>query len=102
MVAWAYEQNAEVKAKKREEFTKETLPFYLENLEAIAKENNGHLALKNLTWADLWFTGVLDYFKMYMECDILEGYPNLQQVVDNTLAIENIKKWVEIRPITSG
>jgi prostaglandin-H2 D-isomerase / glutathione transferase len=99
---WAYEENAELKAKKREEFTKDILPFYLKSLEAIAKENNGHLALKKLTWADLWFTGVLDYLKKMNERDILEGYPNLQKVVDNTLAIESIKKWVEIRPITSG
>jgi prostaglandin-H2 D-isomerase / glutathione transferase len=95
-----------IKAKIREEqnaeSAKETLTFYLKRLEAIAKENNGHLALNKLTWADLWFTAVLDYLKLLNERDILDGYPNLQQVVDNTLAIENIKNWVKIRPITYG
>jgi prostaglandin-H2 D-isomerase / glutathione transferase len=78
------------------------LPFYLAKLEAIAKENNGHLALGKVTWADLWFTGVLDYFKWINERDILDGFPNLQKVVDNTLAIESIKKWVEVRPESVG
>lgn len=34
-----------MKAKKVEQLTKEVVPFYFEKFEAIAKKNNGHLAL---------------------------------------------------------
>lgn len=40
-----YEQDEAIKAKKLEQLTKETIPFYFEKFEAIAKKNNGHLAL---------------------------------------------------------
>lgn len=40
-----YEADKDVQAKKREILEAETLPFYLEKLDALAKENNGHFAL---------------------------------------------------------
>lgn len=36
--------------------------FYLTKLEEIAKANNGHLALKRMTWADVFLTGNLKKF----------------------------------------
>ena len=41
----SYEADEEVAAKKRVPLEKEILPFYLEKLDSIAKENNGHFAL---------------------------------------------------------
>lgn len=41
----SYEPDDEVKEKKNVTLTTEVIPFYLEKLEAIAQENNGHLAL---------------------------------------------------------
>lgn len=41
----SYEPDDEVKEKKQITLTTEVIPFYLEKLEAIVKENNGHLAL---------------------------------------------------------
>lgn len=40
-----YEADEAAKAKKMEDVKKETIPFYLDKLDAIAKENNGFLAL---------------------------------------------------------
>lgn len=40
-----YETDEDVKAKKLDSIKKDVIPFYLEKLEAIAKENNGYLAL---------------------------------------------------------
>lgn len=74
------------------------MPFYLEKLDSIAKENNGHFALGKFTWADVYFTAVLDYLNYMAKRNLTDGYPNLKQVVENTLAVESIKKWVEKRP----
>lgn len=41
----SYEPDDEVKEKKNVTLTTEVIPFYLEKLDAIAQENNGHLAL---------------------------------------------------------
>lgn len=41
----SYEADEDVQAKKRGPLETEILPFYLEKLDSIAKENNGHFAL---------------------------------------------------------
>ena len=92
-----------MKAEKRENYDANIAPIYLGQLERLAKENNGHLALGGqTTWADLWFTAVLDYMNFMVKGNLIEGYPYLKKVVENTLANEGIKKWVEKRPHTDG
>ncbi|XP_070495369.1 uncharacterized protein [Chironomus tepperi] len=97
-----YEQNKEIQAEKRKVLVEETLPYYLSKLDEIAAENDGHLALKRLTWADLYIAAFQKYLNFALKGDFndFEGYPNLQKVVSNALANENIKKWVESRPDT--
>lgn len=41
----SYEADEAVQAKKREPLEAEIIPFYLEKLDSLAKENNGHFAL---------------------------------------------------------
>jgi len=96
----SYEADEKVQAKKRETLDAETIPFYLEKLDAIAKENKGYFALGKLTWADIFFTAVLDYMNYMSKKDLTANHPHLKQVVDNVLAIESIKKWVAKRPET--
>jgi hypothetical protein len=71
-------------------------------LDEIAAANDGHLALKKLTWADLYVAAFQKYLNFVLKGDFedFEGYPNIQKVVSNALANENIKKWVESRPDT--
>lgn len=95
-----YEADEKLKETKYETVVKETLPFYLPKLDAIAKENNGYLANGKLSWADLFFVGLLDYVNMMARLDITEKYPNLQQVKKNVLAVPQIKDWVDKRPKT--
>lgn len=99
---FAYESDPIVKAEKLKTFNSSIRAFYLDRLEAIAKQNNGHLALGKTTWADLWFTAVLDYLTFLTEPELIESYPSLKKVVENTLALESIKKWVAKRPQTQG
>jgi len=96
----SYEPDDEVKAKKLITLNTEVIPFYLEKLDNLAKDNNGHLALGKLTWADVYLAGVLDYLNYMAKTDLLENHANLKKVVDTVYALEPIKAWLEKRPQT--
>ncbi|XP_058456414.1 glutathione S-transferase [Malaya genurostris] len=96
----SYEPDDEVKEKKLVTLNSEVIPFYLEKLDDIARENNGYLALSKLTWADLYFVAILDYLNYMTKSDLVANHPSLQQVVDNVTSIESIKNWIDKRPST--
>lgn len=48
----SYEPDDEVKEKKQITLTTEVIPFYLEKLESIVKDNDGHLALNRVSRAN--------------------------------------------------
>lgn len=56
--------------------------------------------LLQLTWADIYFAGILDYMNYMVKRDILENYPALRAVVDTVNAMDPIKAWIEKRPQT--
>lgn len=96
----AYEKDPSIQEEKRKTLNAETIPFYLDKLDDIAKENNGHLALKRRTWADFYFAGVHEYMNYMAKKDLIEKHVNLRKVVDNVLAIDSIKNWIAKRPKT--
>ncbi|KAI9582958.1 glutathione S-transferase isoform X2 [Glossina fuscipes] len=96
----SYEPEDEIKEKKLVTLNNEVIPFYLEKLEQTVKDNEGHLALGKLTWADVYFAGILDYMNYMVKRDLLEAYPALRGVVDTVNAMDPIKAWIEKRPQT--
>lgn len=100
--AVAYESNVTIQEEKRKALNAETIPMYLTKLDEIAKANNGHLALKRTTWADLHFTALSDYMNFMAKQDLTAKYPNLKKVQENVHSIESIKKWVAKRPKTEA
>ncbi|XP_075169080.1 glutathione S transferase S1 isoform X2 [Haematobia irritans] len=96
----SYEPEDDIKEKKLVTLNNEVIPFYLEKLEQTVKDNDGHLALNKLTWADIYFAGIVDYMNYMVKRDILEQYPALRGVVDSVNALEPIKAWIEKRPQT--
>lgn len=96
----AYEPDDMVKEKKMITLNNEVIPFYLTKLNVIAKENNGHLVLGKPTWADVYFAGILDYLNYLTKTNLLENFPNLQDVVNKVLDNDNIKAYIAKRPIT--
>lgn len=98
IVAWNQELSEAEKEKKFKTLKEETIPLYLGKLEEIAKENNGHSALKRPTWADVYFTSMSEYFCFMSKQDLLAKYPNLKKVTENVYAFEGIKKWIAKRP----
>nr|XP_022903056.1 glutathione S-transferase-like [Onthophagus taurus] len=99
ILQWHYIKSANKKKECREVLVNETIPFYLERMEKIAKENGGHLALKRLTWADFFFAGMIDYFSWMADLDLLKNYPSLKAVKENVLNLPMIKKWYENNPV---
>lgn len=53
-----------------------------------------------LTWADVYFAGILDYLNYMTRTDLIEKYPNLKRVVETVTSLEQIKTWLEKRPQT--
>lgn len=100
IAAGHYEQNAVAKAEKMAVITNETIPFFLNKLEAIAEKNNGHFALKKFTWADVYFTGMINYLNRMAGFDLTENYPNLRKVIENTESQPGIKEYIAQRPVT--
>uniref|UniRef100_T1DH15 glutathione transferase n=1 Tax=Anopheles aquasalis TaxID=42839 RepID=T1DH15_ANOAQ len=96
----AYEPDDIVKEKKIITLNNEVIPFYLTKLNVIAKENNGHLVLGKPTWADVYFAGILDYLNYLTKTNLLENFPNLQEVVNKVVDHENVKAYIAKRPIT--
>ncbi|GJQ67272.1 hypothetical protein Trydic_g15972 [Trypoxylus dichotomus] len=95
-----YEQDEAIKESRKGPLFDETIPFYIEKLENIAKDNNGHLATGKLTWADFYFTGLLDYLNSMVGKDITEDRPSLKEVVSNVSSIPAVKAWIETLNIT--
>lgn len=93
-----FENNEEIKQSRKEILFKEILPFYQERLDKLAKDNNGHLVLGCLTWADIYFVGLLDFLNTMAGIDITAGYSGLESVKNNVLVIPDIKEWMETRP----
>jgi glutathione S-transferase len=70
-------------------------------------DNNGYFVNGKLTWVDLYFVSLADYFhgiftwaELKHDPNFVDKYENLKKLKEKVLAIENIKKWVENRPET--
>jgi len=99
IAAFFYESNEQAKQEKFKA-AKETVPFYLERLDAQVKKNGGYFVGGTLTWADFTFVGLLDYLNYMMKEDIIEKYANLKQLQKKVEEVPAIKSWIEKRPPT--
>lgn len=95
-----YESNEQAKEAKQEA-AKETVPYYLERLDAQVKKNGGYFVGGAVSWADFTFVGLLDYLNFMMKKDIVEEYENLKQLQKKVEEIPAIKRWLEKRPTTT-
>lgn len=56
--------------------------------------------LFQLSWADLFFVGIIEYLKYRAEVDLLKDHPNLLALKEKVMAVPQIKSWVEKRPLS--
>ncbi|XP_024891719.1 glutathione S-transferase-like, partial [Temnothorax curvispinosus] len=80
---------------------KETVPYYLERLDAQVKKNGGYFVGGTLTWADITFVALLDYLNHMINENIIEKYENLKQLQKKVEELPAIKSWIKKRPPTS-
>ncbi|XP_034938353.1 glutathione S-transferase-like [Chelonus insularis] len=92
------ETDSAIKATKKAELIKNTLPFYLEKFENIAAKNKGYFHDGKLSYADLFFVAIHDSIQNVCEVNITENRPNLQSIREKVLSIPQIKVWVDKRP----
>ncbi|CAH1117413.1 unnamed protein product [Phaedon cochleariae] len=100
LAVYHHEKDEAVKEAKAGPLFNEILPYYLEKLEAQVKLNNGYLACGRLTWADMYFVGILNYLNFMALKDIIADSPSLVSVKEHVLALPSIKAWIEKRPKT--
>ncbi|XP_043252563.1 glutathione S-transferase-like [Colletes gigas] len=92
------EQDPALKAKKKVEVLGQTVPFYLNKLEELAKNNDGYLHGGQLSYADLFFVAISDAINTGYEADITKDKPHLKALKEKVLALPSIKAYVEKRP----
>ncbi|KAF5279375.1 hypothetical protein FQA39_LY05485 [Lamprigera yunnana] len=100
IILFHFENDEAVKEKLRDALYKKTIPYYLERFENIVKSNNGHFVAEKLTWADLFFVGLLDGLTFMAKKDFIADYPNLKQLQKNVENLPAIKDWIKKRPVT--
>lgn len=55
---------------------------------------------QQLTWADFYFAGIIDYLNYLAKQDLTVDHPNLRQVVDNVINLDGVQNWINQRPAT--
>jgi glutathione S-transferase len=86
-----------------------TIPTSLERFDEIVAKNNGYFVNGKLTWVDLYFASLADYFHgifnwtgLKIDGNFVDKYENLKSLKEKVLAIESIKNWVDKRPDTTA
>uniref|UniRef100_A0A1B6C4P2 glutathione transferase n=1 Tax=Clastoptera arizonana TaxID=38151 RepID=A0A1B6C4P2_9HEMI len=100
IAAFNYNPDEKQKASKKETCLKETLPFYMQKLDAIAKENKGFLANGKLSWADIYLASIGDYLSYMCGKDIINPYPSLKSLREKVNNLPKIKEYIAKRPKT--
>ncbi|KAM3957947.1 glutathione S-transferase 2-like [Aphomia sociella] len=95
------ESDPAVQAVKKAEFLKNRCPFYLQKIDEIIRNNNGHLAAGKLTWADFYFTGM--YYNIGKSLnipDLDQKYPSFTKLQETVLSLPQLKQYLAKAPQT--
>ncbi|EEB14150.1 glutathione S-transferase alpha-4, putative [Pediculus humanus corporis] len=98
--AYFREPTEEGKAKKLEDVRNVHNPNFLSKFEERVKNNGGHFVNGQLTWADLYFSAVVDLMVNVLKEPILDKYPNLKALKEKVDSLPSIKAYREKRPKT--
>ncbi|XP_031848801.1 glutathione S-transferase S4 [Nomia melanderi] len=96
--AYYRETDPVLKAKKKTDVFTQVVPFYLDKLENLVKDNEGYLHGGELSYADLFFVAISDALSTAYESDITTDKPHLKSLKEKVLSIPSIKTYVEKRP----
>ncbi|XP_014219984.1 glutathione S-transferase [Copidosoma floridanum] len=79
----------------------EKMPFYLGKFEERVNKNGGFFVGSKMTYADIYFTPVIDLLTHFLEHDYLKDYPALKKLHDTVSAHPKIKAYLDKRPKTA-
>nr|AAC34097.1 glutathione transferase [Platynota idaeusalis] len=92
-----YENDAELK--KQADLSKNVYPTMLGRLDAMIKENNGHIACGKLTWGDFVFAGMYPYLKyMLQRPDLDSEYPSFKKLEETVYSLPKVKAFADSAP----
>lgn len=66
----------------------------------LINQNNFLYFFIQLTWADFYFAGIIDYLNYLAKQDLTANHENLKRVIDNVLNESSIQDWISNRPQT--
>ncbi|XP_012139900.1 glutathione S-transferase S4 [Megachile rotundata] len=89
-----------LKAKRKVEVMSRVIPFYLDKLDGLVKDNGGYFHGGQLSYADLFFAAISDSLSIAYEADITKDHPRLKTLRQKVLELPGIKEWMETRPKT--
>ncbi|KAK5639828.1 hypothetical protein RI129_010639 [Pyrocoelia pectoralis] len=98
---YTHERDSTKKENLKKALLEETLPYYLERFEPLAKSKGGYLAVGKLTWADIYFVATLESLCPSMGKNLIENCPTLQNLQKRILNLPGIKEWIAKRPVTA-
>lgn len=58
------------------------------------------LVSQQLTWADFYFAGIIDYLNYLAKQDLTANHENLRQVINNVTSLDGVQNWINQRPAT--
>ncbi|CAK1587225.1 unnamed protein product [Parnassius mnemosyne] len=95
-----HETDKELQAKMQDDLIKNYYPIVLKKLDDIIIENNGHLAVGKLTWADFLFAGMYDCFKMVLGIpDLDEKYPSFKKLHHTVVSLPGFEEYCKNAPM---
>jgi len=73
----------------------------LKRFQNILLKNGGeHFVGKQLTWFDIYFMDILDFYVSSMNPKFLDNFPVLAKFMHKIMEIPKLKNWIEKRPKT--
>lgn len=61
---------------------------------------NLKLLIRQLTWADFYFAGIIDYLNYLAKQDLTANHENLRKVIENVTSLDGVQNWINTRPAT--
>jgi prostaglandin-H2 D-isomerase / glutathione transferase len=64
------------------------------------RANHDQNSFPQLTWADFYFAGIIDYLNYLSKQDLTANCENLRRVIDNVTSQDGVQNWINQRPAT--
>ena len=101
MAAMYFEKDEEKKATLRKDFQENVTPKCFGALEKLAASNSaGWFYGSKVTYVEFHFIHMVEYIQAEAP-SVLDSYPALKKLTENTRKLPNIAKWIKERPKTA-